>query len=202
MTFSSCLTDLDKVIVLDASVVINLLATGSARAILQTLEASFFVTANVVNEIQKGGTNGRQEPKLLTELIDAGIVRVEELSGSSLERFFDVVSGHTVDSLGDGEAATLAFAYSHGFTAAIDEKKATRVAGMRFEAMRIITTIDIFASAPVQALLGREALAGAILRALQVARMQVRQYQYSWVVGLVGAGNITACPSLKRFSRC
>ena len=39
MTFSSCLTNQDKVIDLDASVIINLLATENAGAILQALEA-------------------------------------------------------------------------------------------------------------------------------------------------------------------
>lgn len=201
MTFLSCLTDQDEVIVLDASVVINLLATGTAGAILQALKTSIFVTTNVVDEIERGVTNGRQESKLLTELIDARIVRVDGLSGPSLECFFDIVSGHTSNSLGDGEAATLAFAYSNGFSAAIDEKKATRIAGVRFEAMSILTTIDILSSGSVQALLGREVLASAVLRALQVAKMQVRQHQFSWVAELIGESNLAACPSLRRFER-
>ncbi len=39
MTFSSCLTNQDKAIVLDASVIINLLATAHAGAIFQALRA-------------------------------------------------------------------------------------------------------------------------------------------------------------------
>jgi hypothetical protein len=50
--------------------------------------------------------NGRQSPSNLAELIDSRVLRVEELAGPSLERFFDMVSGHTADSLGMVKAAT------------------------------------------------------------------------------------------------
>ena len=114
MIFSSCLTDQDKAIVLDASVIINLLATGYATEILQALNASLVVTGNVLREIEQGSANGRQESTLLTQLIDKRYLQVKELSGPSLEHFFSMVSGSTSDSLGDGEAATLAFAHSNG----------------------------------------------------------------------------------------
>ncbi|CAI07459.1 conserved hypothetical protein [Aromatoleum aromaticum EbN1] len=201
MTFSSCLTNQNNVIVLDASVIINLLATANASAILQALKSDLVVTGNVVREIDQGLANGRPESKHLAELIDARVLRMEELAGPSLEHFFDMVSGHTSDSLGDGEAATLAFAYSNGFCAAIDEKKATRIAGERFEAMKLVTTIDILAYKPVQALLGHEVLGNATLQALQVARMQVRPHQFDWVAQLIGADNLAECASLKKLAR-
>lgn len=201
MTFSSCLTNQDKVIVLDASVIINLLATANAGAILQALNADLVVTGNVVREIDQGAANGRSESKYLAELIDSRVLRVEELAGPSLEYFFDMVSGHTSDSLGDGEAATLAFAYSNRFSAAIDEKKATRIAGERFEAIKLVTTIDILAYGAVQALLGHEVLANATLQSLQVARMQVRLHQFDWVVRLIGEDNLAECATLKKLAR-
>jgi predicted nucleic acid-binding protein len=199
MTFSSCLTDHDKVIVLDASVIINLLATTNASAILQALTATVVVTGNVVREIDQGAANSRKESKLLAELIDARVVQMKELVGPSLEHFFYMVSGRTSDSLGDGEAATLAFAYSNGFSAAIDEKKATRIAGERFEATKLVTTVDILAYGKVLALLGQEELANATLKALQVARMQVRAHQFDWVAELIGESNLANCVSLKRY---
>lgn len=201
MTFSSCLTDQDKVIVLDASVIINLLATGYATEILQALKVPLFVTGNVVREIEQGAANGRQESKLLVELIGARFLQMKELSGPSLEHFFSLVSGNTSDSLGDGEAATLAFAYCNGFSAAIDEKKATRIAGERFGAMKLVTTVDILSNEPVRTLLGQQALASATFQALRVARMQVRPHQLDWVTQLIGADNLTACASLKRHAR-
>lgn len=198
MTFSSCLTNQDNMIVLDASIIINLLATENASAILQALKTDLVVTGNVVREIDQGAANGRSESKHLAELIDSRILRMEELAGLSVEHFFDMVSGHTSGSLGDGEAATLALAYSNGVCAAIDEKKATRIANERFEAMKLVTTLDILAYEPVQTLLGHETLAHATLKALQGARMQVRPHQFDWVAQLIGESNMANCPTLRK----
>lgn len=198
MTFSSCLTDRDSILVLDASVIINLLATGYASAILQAVPAPIVVTDNVIREIELGAVNGRPEPKQLLELIHNQILKREELSGIALEHFFDLVSGSTAASLGDGEAATLALAHCNGFTAGIDEKKATKISSERFENLRLITTVDILAYEPVRISLGDEALAKATLQALKNARMQVRENQFDWIQGLIGCENVSLCPSLRR----
>lgn len=198
MTFSSCLTDRDSILVLDASVIINLLATGYASAILQAVPAPIVVTDNVIREIEQGAVNGRPEPKQLLELIHNQILKREELSGIALEYFFDLVSGSTAASLGDGEAATLALAHCNGFTAGIDEKKATKISSERFENLRLITTVDILAYEPVRISLGDEALAKATLQALKNARMQVRENQFDWIQGLIGCENVSLCPSLRR----
>lgn len=201
MTFSSCLTNQKTALVLDASVVINLLATGHASTILQALAVPLIVTDSVVREIGRGTANDRPEPALLAELISNQVLEINELAGTALENFFDMVSGHTSNSLGDGEAATLALAYSNGFSAAIDEKKATRIAAERFEALKLVTTIDILAYEPVRESLGNEVLASATLRSLRQARMQVREYQFDWVAQLIGIENVGTCPSLKRHAK-
>ena len=198
MTFSSCLTNQDSILVLDASVIINLLATDHASAILQALPTPIVVTDNVIREIELGAVNGRPESKQLLELIHNQILKSEVLSGIALEHFFDLVSGSTAASLGDGEAATLALAYSNGFTAVIDEKKATTISSERFETLRLITTVDILAYEPVRISLGDEALSVATLQALKNARMQVRENQFDWIQGVIGCENVGLCPSLRR----
>ena len=170
MTFSSCLTDEDSALALDASVVINLLATGYPTPILKALAVPIVVVYNVVQEIERGATNGRQEIDLLTRMIDEQIVRVVELEGEALQMFFGLVSGSASQSLGDGEAATLAFAHGMGCTAAIDEKKATRLAADRFGSLRLVTTVDILAHDAVRTSVGDGLLADATFQALWVAR--------------------------------
>lgn len=201
MTFSSCLTDDHEALVLDASVLINLLATGNASTVLLALDVPLFVTEHVVREIGRGIGDGRPESGMLAPLIGDQVLKVEELSGSSLEHFFEMVSGKTSNTLGDGEAATLALAYSKGLSAAIDEKKATRIASERFGMLKLVTTVDILAYEPVQASLGRELLASMTLQALRLARMQVWNHQFDWVVQLIGQENLGECPSLKRLAR-
>ncbi|SDK76613.1 hypothetical protein [Pseudomonas indica] len=201
MTFSSCLNNQRNAIVLDASVIINLLATGHANTILQALAVPLYVTDYVVREIAQGVVNGRPEPALLDELISNQILIVKELTGTALEDFFGLVSGHTSSSLGDGEAATLALAYRNDLSAAIDEKKATRIAAERFQMLKLVTTVDILAAPPVHESLGNEALRTAILRSLQRARMQVREHQFEWVAQLIGKEHAGQCPSLKRYAK-
>ncbi len=201
MTFLSCLTEKDSHLVLDSSVVINLLATGQPAAILSALAMSIIVTDNVIREITPGGISGGPEVNLLSELIANEIVRVVGLEGQSLQTFFDLVSGSASETLGDGEAATLAFAYGNGGSAVIDEKKATRLSGSRFGSLRLATTIDILAHDAVRSALGLAALAEATNQALRLARMQVREHQFDWIVGLIGAENVAACTSLRRLAR-
>jgi predicted nucleic acid-binding protein len=201
MTFLSCLTK-NTEFVLDTSVMINLLATGHATTILNALGMPVVVTGNVVREIERGAVNGRPEFELLTAMVNEGVLRVEELEDQMLATLLDLVSGGTAESLDDGEAATLAFAHGSGLCAAIDEKKATRLAAVRFESLKLVTTIDILAHESVRRSLGDELLADATLRALRLARMQVRKHQFEWVAELVGPKNVDACSSLRRLAKC
>ncbi|GKT01013.1 hypothetical protein AVKW3434_16510 [Acidovorax sp. SUPP3434] len=198
MTFSSCLVEQSNPLVLDASVVINLLATGHAGMILQSLPGRSYVTENVVGEINGGAGSGRPESKQLFDLIEGGPLEVAVLDELALESFIDIVSGSASESLGDGEAATLAFAYHSGLTAAIDERKATRIASERFASLRMATTVDILAHSSVMHALGQERLSMAVLDALRLARMQVGLPQFEWVVEQIGVENLALCPSLRR----
>ena len=137
MTFSSCLTDEDCQLVLDSSVVINLLATGYAPKILGALAVPIVVIDYVVGEIEKGSASRGPESRLLKELIADKVVRMARLEGTALQTFYGLVSGTVSESLGDGEAATLAFAHGTDTLAVIDEKKATRIAGERLGALRL-----------------------------------------------------------------
>lgn len=186
MTFSSCLTEEDCQLVLDSSVVINVLATGYAPAILKALAVPVVVTDYVVGEIDKGTASGGAESGLLNELIADNVVRMAQLEATALQTFYGLVSRTVSVSLGDGEAATLAFAHGSNSSAIIDEKKATRIGGERFSTLRLATTVDLLAHPNVKSALGPCVLADATLQALQLARMQVREHQFEWVVALIG----------------
>ncbi|MBR0910880.1 hypothetical protein [Bradyrhizobium japonicum] len=201
MIFSSCLTEEDYELVLDSSVVINLLATGYAASILKGLAIPVVLTDNVVREVELGSSNGRQQVSLLREMIADQVLMIRELEGQALETFFGLVSGPASESLGDGEAATLALAHARGCSAAIDEKKATRLATERFASTRLVTTVDILAHGGVRAGLGNTRLAEAALQALHLARMQVREQQFDWIARLIGQQNVEACSSLRRLAR-
>lgn len=201
MTFLSSLTEQNSTLVLDASVVINLLATGHSSAIIQALNAPLIVPDNVVREIERGAAAGRSDFDLLNRTLSEQILRTEKLDGEILKNFFDLVSGSTSDTLGDGEAATLALAHGCQFIAVIDEKKATRIAAERFGRLKVVTTVDVLAHESVRSSLGAEPLAEATFNALRRARMQVRDYQFEWVAHTIGAARVEVCPSLRKLAR-
>ena len=198
MTFSSCLSNRGEGLVLDSSVIINLLATGTSSAILKALAVPLWVTEQVISEITQGKENGHLGSQFLDKLVSNKGVEVAVLSGPSLETFFELVSGQTANSLGDGEAATLAHAQSNGLLAAIDEKKATRIANARYKSLQLVTTVDILAHEPVLKELGKELLSRAVVQSLQTARMQVWEHQFDWVFQLIGRERAESCSCLKR----
>ena len=162
MDCPSFLDDLSKPIVADASVVINLIASGFAATILGCLAGPLRVPSDVRAEIEKGRGRGRQDADNLAELVDSGKVAIVDLGAAGVRSFSTLIVGPAKDTVDDGEAATIAYAVEHGATILIDEKKATRICKERFSHLTVGSTIDLIGCPAVRAKLGRN-LAHAIV---------------------------------------
>src|SRR5689334_21050185 len=128
----SCLTDPKAVVVCDASTIINLNATGSAIAILKPLPNPFVISELVLGELQADTRSNRDDARLAAELDRIGLVKVLRLGDDSSEHFERLVAGRTIDTLDDGEAATIACALAIGGIPIIDERKANRICRERY----------------------------------------------------------------------
>lgn len=201
MIYSSCLTDEDCLLVLDASVVINLLATGHAREILAALNRPVLLPEPVVHEVENGEQRGHGAATKCRELFIDGRIEIADLDGASLPIFMDLVGGTTSSSLGDGEAATIAIASTRPGCAVIDEKKATRLLAGKFAHIGAATTIDLLSHETVLRQIGRERLAAGTILALNEARMQVREIQFDWVEDIIGEAAVATCSGLRRLLR-
>jgi predicted nucleic acid-binding protein len=197
----SCLTDPTAKLVLDASAVINLNATGHAQGILRALARDLIVTDVVLGELQEDSQNGRKDSEITAGLIAAGLLRVENIDALSQTIFEDLVIGHGPDTLDDGEAATIAFGVERGVVPVLDERKARRMCTERFPGIVIASTVDLLCHDTVAAALGTKVLADAVFAALQQARMRTLPRHEEWVVGLIGTERARLCPSLPRRSR-
>lgn len=201
MTFSSCLTEEDRQLVMDSSVVINLLASGVAESVLSALDARVFLPESVVHETEYGEKNCSQNAAIfLSDILAIKSVEIVELDGVALETFTSLVSGPSSATLGDGEAATIALALRLGGSAVIDEKKATGIVTRQFASLRLSTTVDVLSHHSVVSALGEPALGEALFAALRDARMQVREHQFDWVSSLIGQERVAQCSSLRRLS--
>ena len=74
MSSSGFPTDPNAVLVADASVVINLTATGSPERIVAALPNPVVVTNDVRRELARGAEKGHEAGKKLQSLIESGVV--------------------------------------------------------------------------------------------------------------------------------
>ncbi len=196
-----CLTDPNVDLVADASTAINLNASGYAREILSAIPNALLVTDVVLGELSEDSRSGRRDAELFSALVDAGLVRI--VSVDNLERgiFERLVTGRSIDTLDDGEAATIAYAVETGATAIIDERKANKICRTSYPQLALGCTVDIFCHDRVRRALGDVVLGHAVFNAMQGARMRVLPRYLHWVVGIVGRERAAICESLPRSVR-
>jgi predicted nucleic acid-binding protein len=201
MGHPTCLTDPSAIIVVDASAVINLNATGRARDIVAALPNRLIVVDVVCVELDQGRSRGRPDADLLDELVKSGLIEIAALGETALRYFEELVVGPAVSTLDDGEAATIAHAIDIGGIALVDERKATRLCGERYPDLRLGCTVDIFAHPTIVERLDEAALADAVFNALTYGRMRVFSQHVAWVLELIGPKRAADCRSLPRFVR-
>jgi len=192
----SCLTDPKATIVCDASTIINLNATGCPVAILKALPNSFVISEVTLGELQEDTRSNRNDAKLVAELQGLGLIKALPLDDGNSGHFERLVAGRTVNTLDDGEAATIACAVAINGVPIIDERKANRICKENYPGLLVGSTVDILAHEALGAALGTAKLSEAVLNALQQARMRVLPHCLPWVVDLIGPVNAGLCPSL------
>ncbi len=190
------LTDFSAPLAVDSSVVINLIATGVAQAILDALPNRFVVTGDVAREIGYGEESERRGIDVFTALVDTGRAEIATLDASSSQTSDSLVDGMFGETLGKGEASTIAWATAHGGVALIDERPANRVCARHFGALAVGSSVDMLAHDAVGIALGRGGLADAVFSALRHGRMQVSAQHVEWVVELIGPERVVQCHSL------
>lgn len=196
MGSQSCLDGLDLPVAADTSVVINLIATGHAETILDALPNRVLVVSQVSAELDYGRSRGRTNSPALDALADSGRVTIVRLDQQAAETYMDLVSGNAVQTLGDGEAATIAYALKHKAVALIDERKANRICSQRFPELSTASTVDLLSHQDVQASLMHDTLIEAVFNALHLGRMRVLPHHLTWIVDLIGPDRARQCPSL------
>jgi predicted nucleic acid-binding protein len=189
------------VLIADASVVINLNATGEARNIIKALPNRWAVTENTLAELTGGARNGHDDARQLRALIEDGVVDLVGLGETGASLYETLVDGSALRTLDDGEAATIAYAYEVGGIAMIDERKARSLCANSFPELPVVSTIEMLLHDAVASALGEKGRSDAIVNALQLARMRVPLDQISRIVAVIGEKNAVLCTSLPKAVR-
>ncbi|WP_292360802.1 hypothetical protein [Mesorhizobium sp.] len=187
--------DLPADVVADASVIINLNATGAACEIIRSLNVTLRASTVVRDELIHDRISGRNDANLAQQLVRDGLLEFTEFDENSEAIFESLVSGSAETTLDDGEAATLALAVSSQGLAVIDERKAIRIAAHRFPTLQLLATVDLLRFDSLLLAIGKERLAKAVLSGLKEARMAIPERHHDWIVDLLG-DQIVECRSL------
>ncbi|MBX9615939.1 MAG: hypothetical protein K2X25_10120 [Caulobacteraceae bacterium] len=181
---------------LDASVCINLAATGRATEIFEALKAEFFVTRVVVEELARGRGQGRSAADELATWLHLGFVMEQDLLPESEDTFLSLVGGPAAVTIDDGEAATIAWAITNDAVIVTDDRKAVQIAKVRFPLLKVLSTTDLLLHGNCQNALGPSAVVDCIENALLNAFMRVPIDQLDRVVQLLGPERTKKCRSL------
>lgn len=187
-----------KVVALDASVILNLLATGMADRILNATNRQTVVVEHVVAELRYHPLDRRSLDKEIEHLANSGCLEISSLCSVGKEAFSRLVGGNLETTLDDGEAATLAHASvnSERRAAAIDEKKARRICRTQWPELPLLTSIDFFLNLEGKNGFDDDVIAEALYDALVHARMRVEPAHRRWVIDKIGADRSAGCSSL------
>ena len=134
------------VLLLDASCLLNLYATGRIMEVAASLPWQLAVVDYVMEQealyVRTIGASGEQEetvPVDLSPLVEEGLLLVMRLEAPGEEASL-VELAAVVD---DGEAVTGAIALNRGYSVAIDDRKARRVLGEKAPGMRLVSTLEL-----------------------------------------------------------
>ena len=201
MTSSGFPGDAETRYVVDASVVMNLNATRCADRIIQALPGAFIVTPEVIEDLERGVAKGHADADDLELLIEIGLVSIARRGDAATEIFRSLIDGPAIETLDDGEAATIAYACEVAAVALIDDRKAINICARRFSELPVVTTVDILLSDMILNALGERGRIDAVVDALQKARMRVPRDRVDAIAELIGEETAAKCGSLPKWVR-
>lgn len=191
----------DNHYVMDASVVINLLATGCFSALLARTPGRFVIVQQVKDEVRIDPLTRKPHENVLAPFIDNGAIQLVDLGDSELNTFIDLVGAPAPDDLDDGEAATIAYASHNLACPVIDESKGRRICREKFPALDVIDTIDLLRMVKHDDGFSEMDFIRGIEGALTIGRMRVAEHHLEWLSSMVTREALMGAPGLKRVAR-
>lgn len=186
---------LARPVVLDASVLINLVVVADPGAILRALCQPQIVNI-AAREVRRNPRNGTRGDAVLGPLIQSRLLSLVEMDEEESQLFVDLVSSPSPDDLDDGEAATLACATRRNLVPLIDERKAHRVLRERFPDTRGRSTIGIYQRLLADGVFRPDYIRVCVYDSLRYARMRVVPGDLGWVTDLLRPEQLANCPSI------
>jgi len=182
--------------VIDTSVAISLDASGIADAVLGCLCRPALIVDIARDELDGGRGLGVTARASINRWERGGLLSIVKLSETANDTFESLVSGSSVATIDDGEAATIAHAIDVGGIAVVDEAKARKTSLRRFPDLSLSSATNLLLMPSLAAVIGPAAVADAVFKALTISRMRVPRELHFKVVSLIGEERAALCHSL------
>jgi len=166
---------------LDASVIINLVASDRIDKILEALTRPIIIERTACNEFKHDPRDGTDAKEIINALVSDGRLIIATLSDAQYEDFLSLTGAFPPDDIGDGEAATIVCANGVGGVA-IDDRKALRIAAKNFPQIPLYSSLDILCAECIFSALGKDAVLNAVRGAINKARMRVPHLWKDWIL--------------------
>jgi hypothetical protein len=112
-----------------------------------------------------------------------------------------LIDGSTMQTLDDGEAATIARASETSGVALTDERKARTLCGRSFPGLLVACTVEFLMHDAIGLALGAQGQADAVANALSGARMRVPPEYVVRLRAMIGPERAALCNSLPMLAR-
>ncbi len=160
------------VVILDASVLINLLGCGEPVAVLAGLGERCLMEQRTFREVRKHPIPGRDYVEPLNVLVSSGTLEEIRMNEAEYETYLTFVSGPLGTRLDDGESAALAVS-GRGSTLVLDERKARRRASNGMNGVTVVSSLQLMLTSGFRQGWSAERVRNLVLSARQRARMGV-----------------------------
>ncbi|MBC7767385.1 MAG: hypothetical protein H7124_01220 [Phycisphaerales bacterium] len=156
-------------LVLDASVAINLLATGQPWSILAALDFRAHVPEQVLREVvrcpitKRGYENDEKHPFRISPNVE-----IVQLSNAEVEDFVAIAQ-----HVGDGEAASIAVALARRLPLALDDRRARSIAKARGGTISLVWTTELLRNPALKHAFSADQADAFFADAIRHARMYV-----------------------------
>jgi hypothetical protein len=181
-------------LILDTSVVLNLVGTGNPRLIIRHLPTQAFMPQAVLREVQREPQAAKESS--LADLLHDGSISLIECTAEMTELALVLAGAPAPDDLDDGESYAISCAVCSGAAIGVDDQKARRILTTRWPQLDQYFSVDLITIAAAQGKLQSDQHAELVYLALKNTRMRVPKNRRVEVIRLIGRERARECPSL------
>jgi predicted nucleic acid-binding protein len=187
-----------NILVIDASVLINLLATGIETKILSCFSTKIMIPNQVIREVKRHPRDKSDAKDYLNTLFADNVIQRVELNEQAFKFYTEILLEN--DNLGDGELACIAYAATKKIHyIVLDDKLGLKTCQQKFSFLKILSSIDLFRQYHQKCELEFIRFQEVLFDAVKIGRMNMTsESDDKWVREILGESKVKLCPSLKR----